>query len=449
MLPSTPLHHLLLRAVDRPLVMTSGNASDEPICTDDDEALERLGGIADAFVLHDRRIVARYDDSVVAVRTGAAEPTVWRRARSFAPHAFDLVGEVPRPILGTGALLHGAFCLAAGRKAFLSQHVGDLDTEEAMEGYRAAYDRSRELFRVEPEVVAHDLHPDLMTTRFAEGLGLPRTAVQHHHAHVAATMAEHGLEEPVVGLAFDGLGLGEDGTVWGGEVLVCDPGSSQRAGHLRTVVQPGGDAATTAPWRMALAHAADAGVLTEALALLGPPPKERDVALAQLASGFASPLTSSVGRLFDAVAALAGICGERATYEGQPASLLEQAADPSAGADPYRFDVTDEAVIDPRPAIAAIVEDLARCVDPSEVAARFHTGLARAAADAAERAARRHGLDRVVLGGGVFHNDLLTRRLVTDLDRRGLQVFLPRDVPVGDGGIALGQIWVAAHREVT
>ncbi|MGZ4132532.1 MAG: carbamoyltransferase HypF, partial [Actinomycetota bacterium] len=303
MLPSTPLHHLLLRAVARPLVMTSGNASDEPICVDDDEALARLAGIADAFVLHDRRIVARYDDSVVAVRSGDQAPSVWRRARSFAPHALDLSREVPRPILGTGALLHGAFCLASGRKAFLSQHVGDLDTEEALGAYRAAYDRACELFRVEPEVVAHDLHPDFMTTRFAEGLGLPRTAVQHHHAHVAATMAEHGLEGPVVGLAFDGLGLGDDGTIWGGEVLVSDAATSLRAGHLRTVRQPGGDAATTSPWRMALAHAADAGVLEGALALMEPPGEERDVVLAQLRSGFASPFTSSVGRLFDAVAA--------------------------------------------------------------------------------------------------------------------------------------------------
>jgi hydrogenase maturation protein HypF len=448
MLPSTPLHHLLTRAAGRPLVMTSGNATDEPICVDDDEALERLAGIADAFVLHDRRIVARYDDSVVAVRTGDRAPSVWRRARSFAPHALDLACEVPKASLGTGALLHGAFCLASGRKAHLSQHVGDLDTEEALAAYRDAYDRARALFRVEPEVVAHDLHPDFMTTRFAEGLGLPRTAVQHHHAHVAATMAEHGLDGAVVGLAFDGLGLGDDGTIWGGEVLVCDAATSRRVGHLRAVRQPGGDVATAAPWRMALAHAADAGVLELALLLLDPPRQERDVVLAQLRSGFGSPLTSSAGRLFDAVAALTGICRDRVTYEGQAATWLEQAADPSA-ADPYPFDVTDEIVLDPRPAIAAIVEDLTRGVDPAAVAGRFHAGLAVAAAEAGERAARRHALEQVVLGGGVFHNDLLTRRLVADLERRGLRVFLPREVPVGDGGIALGQVWVAAHREVT
>ncbi|HLB39754.1 MAG TPA: carbamoyltransferase HypF, partial [Actinomycetota bacterium] len=242
MLPATPLHHLVLRAVDRPLVMTSGNASDEPICITNDEAIERLGEIADMALLHDRDVVARYDDSVVRVRTGEAAPSVVRRARSFAPSPIDLAADVA-PTLGTGALLHGAFCLARGARAFLSQHVGDLDTEESMRAYRQALDRFRGIFRIEPELVAHDLHPDFMTTRFAASLGLPRVAVQHHHAHVAATMAEHGLSGAVVGLAFDGLGLGDDGTVWGGELLVCDAASYRRVGHLRQVVQPGGDAA--------------------------------------------------------------------------------------------------------------------------------------------------------------------------------------------------------------
>ena len=218
MLPSTPLHHLLLRAVDRPLVMTSGNASDEPICVTNEDAADRLAPIADAVLVHDRDVVARYDDSVVQVRTGDAAPSVMRRARSSAPSPIDLAIDAS-PTLGTGALLHGAFCLANAGKAFLSQHVGDLDTEESMAAYREALDRFREVFRIEPEIVAHDRHPDFMTTRFAASLGLPTVAVQHHHAHVAATMAEHGLDGEVLGLAFDGLGLGDDGTVWGGELL--------------------------------------------------------------------------------------------------------------------------------------------------------------------------------------------------------------------------------------
>ncbi len=247
MLPATPLHHLLLRAASVPLVMTSGNVSDEPICIGNQEALVRLGGIADAFVLHDRAIVARYDDPVVWLRPRDERPSVARRARSFAPSSIELRTPVQVPTLGTGAELHGAFCLATGRRAFLSQHIGDLDTEEAMAAYRDALARYREIFRVEPELVAHDLHPDFLTTRFAEELGLPRVAVQHHHAHVAATMAERGLEGEVLGIAFDGLGIGDDGTIWGGELLRCSSRSSTRVGRLRPVRQPGGDAATRSP----------------------------------------------------------------------------------------------------------------------------------------------------------------------------------------------------------
>jgi hydrogenase maturation protein HypF len=351
-------------------------------------------------------------------------------------------------VLGAGALLHGAFCIASGTTAFLSQHVGDLDTIEAMSAYRVAYDRCRELFRVEPELVAHDLHPDFMTTRFAEELGLPAVAVQHHHAHVAATMAEHGITDTVVGVAFDGFGFGDDGTIWGGEFLVCDPARYVRVGNLRTVPQPGGDAATKVPWRMALAHAAEADVLGQAIEILRPPADERDVVLGQLLSGLGSPPTSSIGRLFDAVAALVGVCRMRATYEGQPAMLLEQIADPCAHGT-YPFEVGEDLVLDARRAIEAIVHDVAMGIAPSTVAGRFHAGLAAASADAAARIAEIYGLHRVVLGGGVFHNDLFTTALVCRLEARGLEVLLPRQVPVGDGGVALGQVWVAAHTEVS
>ncbi|HSD48647.1 MAG TPA: carbamoyltransferase HypF, partial [Actinomycetota bacterium] len=347
MLPSTPLHHLLLRAVERPLVMTSGNRTDEPICIGNDEARERLAGVADAFLVHDREIVARYDDSVTRVWRGG--PVVLRRARSFAPTPIDLAAEVT-PTLGTGAELHGAFCLAAGTKAFLSQHVGDLDSDESLAAYAAALDRYEAVFQIQPEAVAHDLHPDFLTTRFAQDTGLPAFAVQHHHAHVATVIAEHRLEGRVIGVAFDGFGLGEDGTAWGGEFLVGDAGRVDRAAHLRPVALPGGDAAVRDPWRMAVSHAEDAGVLERALPLIGERDGETEVVLGQIRSGLATGATSSMGRLFDAVAALTGIC-DLATYEGQPAIMLEQAAEGGATRE-YPFDVSAEPggiVLDARP----------------------------------------------------------------------------------------------------
>jgi hydrogenase maturation protein HypF len=450
MLPSTPLHHLLLRATDRPLVMTSGNATDEPICIANDEALTRLTGIADAFIVHDREIVSRYDDPVSRVRTGDLEASVLRRARSFAPSALALAADVAVPTLGTGAELHGAFCLAIGRRAFLSQHIGDLDTEETMAAYRAAYERYRAIFRIEPELVAHDLHPDFMTTRFAEELGMPRVAVQHHHAHVAATMAEHGLAGEVLGVAFDGLGLGDDGTIWGGELLRCDAGGYVRAGRLRPVRQPGGDAATRHPWRMAIAHTTDAEVDDVSARMPGVPADQLEVVRGQLRSGLAAPWTTSAGRLFDAVAALLGVCTE-ATYEGQPAMLLEQIAD--AGLPPHDVGMScvDGLVqIDTRDLIAAVLDAIDRRDSPGAIAGRFHASLAAAVARACSTLRDDSGLDRVVLGGGVFHNDLFTSELTRRLTATGFTVFCPREVPVGDGGIALGQVLVAnARREAT
>jgi hydrogenase maturation protein HypF len=444
MLPSTPLHHLLLRAADGPLVMTSGNRSDEPICIDDDEALERLHGIADAFLVHDRAIVARYDDSVVRVWRGG--PVVLRRARSLAPTPIELAADVV-PTLGTGAELHGAFCLASGRRAYLSQHIGDLDTEEAMAAYRAALERSQTLFQVAPELVAHDLHPDFATTRFAEETGLPRMAVQHHHAHIASVMAEHRLEGPVIGVAFDGFGLGEDGQAWGGEFLLGEPAAFERSAHLLGVALPGGDAAVREPWRIAIAHARAAGVLDRALGLLRRDPKEVEVVLAQIEGALPTPVTTSIGRLFDAVAALTGVC-DRATYEGEPAIALEQAASGGATRE-YPFEVLSEPgglVLDPRPLVAAVVADLARGRPAHAVAGRFHRTIAAATLEVCRALRGSSGIDRVCLSGGVFHNDLLTSDLVARLETVGFHVFLPREAPVGDGGIALGQVHVAAAR---
>jgi hydrogenase maturation protein HypF len=448
MLPSTPLHHLLTREAGVPLVMTSGNASDEPICIEDADALERLAPIADAFLLHDRPIVARYDDSVVLLRRGERDPSALRRARSFAPHPIALARPVRSTVLGTGAELHGAFCVAAGSLAYLSQHVGDLVTDQAMGAYRAALDRACRVFELRPEVVAHDLHPDLLTTRFAEELGLPRVAVQHHHAHVVATMAEHGLEGDVIGIAFDGLGLGEDGTIWGGEFLRCSASHSNRIGRLRPVRQPGGDVATANPWRMALAHAEDAEMLDDAKRyLLAPDDEAWNAARAQARSGLVSPLTSSAGRLFDALAALLGIC-ERSTYDGQAAIELEQIADRDALAVPVELAERDGLLeVDTRDLVRAAIRGRRRGVDVGELAGAFHASFSEATAAAALRLAEGQSLERVVLGGGVFANDLLTARIVARLTGEGLQVFLPREIPVGDGGIALGQAVVAAQRE--
>jgi hydrogenase maturation protein HypF len=441
MLPATPLHHLLLRAVDGPLVMTSGNAADEPICIANEEALARLGGVADAFVLHDREIVARYDDPVVWVRPHDDRPSVVRRARSFAPTALELAIPAREPLLGVGAELHGAFCLADGRRAFLSQHFGDLDTEEAMAAFRDALDGYRAVFGIEPVLVAHDRHPDLLTTRFAEELGLPRVAVQHHHAHVAATMAEHGVEGEVLGVAFDGLGLGDDGTIWGGELLRCGAATYTRVGRLRPVRQPGGDAATHHPWRMALAFGAAAGAFDQVASRLRLSDGEAGVVRGQLDSGLAAPWTSSAGRLFDAVAAVLGACRD-ATYEGQPAILLEQLS--SSTASDYRapVEIDDGLVeIDTHDLFRAL---LARADEPAPATAGwFHAVLAEATARGCALARELTGLDRVVLGGGVFHNDRFTTELVRRLTGTGFRVFLPREVPVGDGGIAIGQVLVA------
>ncbi len=444
MLPATPLHHLLLRAAGRPLVMTSGNRSDEPICTTNTDAFRRLGDIADAFVLHDREIVARYDDSVMAVRRGA--PAVLRRARSVAPEPITLPANVD-DVLACGAELQTSFCLARGTNAYVSQHLGDLDSDEAFDAYREAVDRHRGLFRVEPRIVAHDLHPDFLTTRFAESLGLPRVAVQHHHAHVAAVMAEHRLHDPVLGVAFDGFGLGEDGSAWGGEFLACDWATSRRVGHLRAVPQPGGDAAVRQPALMAVAHAYDAGCLDGARVLLGPDGPDVDAVAARISAGLATTPTSSAGRLLDAVAALAGLC-RQTTFEGEPAILLEQAADPVATGS-YPVDVEerdDQLVVDTRPIIGGVVAELRTGVSVGAVARRCLRTLGAAVVDVCARLRDRTGLDRVCLAGGVWADDLLLDDVVADLEARRFSVFWPRALPPGDGGLSVGQALVAHAR---
>jgi hydrogenase maturation protein HypF len=463
MLPASPLHRLLSRAVDRPLVLTSGNRSEEPIAIDDADARDRLSGIADAWLTHDRRITARHDDSVSVVR--GAGPVLLRRARGHAPTPLPLGAPLRRSVLAVGGDLGNSFCLAAGTDAFVSAHVGDLDDDATITAWRNAVERHLRLVGVRPEVVAHDAHPDLHSTRLAEclaeELGIGRFPVRHHHAHVAAVMAEHRLVGPVLGVAFDGFGLGDDGAAWGGEFLVADACEYRRVGHLTAVPQPGGDLAVRHPVRMALAHARAAGCLPDALDLLGLDATSSadvlggvraDRLLAVSASTPGAPMTSSVGRLFDTLAVLCGLA-RSPSYEGQPAMLLEQTAltAPRCSAQLARFRVADPVadgrvgpiVVDPAPVVRAAVHELADGRPVAEVAAGFHTALADAVTEVVGSLAGREGLADVCLAGGVWANGLLVELVVSALAERGLGVHLANAVPPGDGGLCLGQALVA------
>jgi hydrogenase maturation protein HypF len=450
MLPYSPLHHLLFDAPDGtlpPLVMTSGNRSEEPIATDNADALRRLSDIADAFLLHDRPIHVRCDDSVSRVAAGGEVPI--RRSRGYAPFPVRLPFE-SRPVLAVGAELKSAICVTRGPYAFTSPHIGDLENVETYVSYRSMVERMMELFRVRPIAVAHDLHPDYLSTRYALGLdpALPRVAVQHHHAHVAACMAEHRLTGPVIGVAFDGTGYGPDGAVWGGEFLVADYAGFERVAHLGYVPMPGGDRAAREPFRMALAHLLRAfGEWDPELSpVREATDAERRMIRRQLEREINAPLTSSVGRLFDAVASLAGV-RHRARFEAQAAMELEALAEGPAGA-PYPVEIAGGAplVIEPGPMIRGVVDDLAEGAPPTRIAARFHATVAEAVVRISERMRASRGLDRVVLSGGVFQNAILLGATRQGLEACGFEVFSHHLVPPNDGGIALGQAAVAHAR---
>jgi hydrogenase maturation protein HypF len=449
LLAYTPLHDLLLEAAGRPLVMTSGNVSEEPMAAKDDEALARLSGIADLLLAHDREIENRCDDSVARVVAG--RPTVLRRSRGYVPRAVRLHRPVRRPVLACGAHLKNTFCLAAGDEAWLGPHIGDLDNLEATRAFEEQVERLQRFLGIRPEVIAHDLHPDYASTRYA--LDRPETAkvaVQHHHAHVTSAMGEHGLEGPVLGLAWDGTGYGTDGTAWGGELLLVDGGSFERRATLRPLRLPGSDEAIRQVWRIALAALDDA--------FEGAPPLDRlrlfdsipvrDVAVVRqmAAKGLRSPLAHGAGRYFDALGAL-GLGRRRATYEGQVALEWNLAADEAEGGS-YPFDLSEEGSLvqaDLRPLVRAAVGDLVAGAAPGRVSARFHEAMADVASALVRRAAREHGRLPVVLTGGCFQNVRLAegvvKRLQGDFDLR-----LHGEVPPGDGGIALGQALVADER---
>jgi len=455
-LPYAPLQHLLFADVRlRALVMTSANLSEEPIAIDNDEACARLHGIADAFLLHDREILQRCDDSVTAVVDGA--PQLLRRARGFVPLGIELPFDAP-PMLAVGGHLKNVFALARGHRVYQSQHLGDLESPQGLDFFRESLDHLMRTFEIEPEAVAHDLHPGYLSTQWARAWaaerGLPLLPVQHHHAHIAACMAEHALTAPVIGLALDGTGYGSDGKIWGGEVLLCGPRDFERFAHLDYVPMPGGEAAIREPWRMALGvlHAADFDVLDPALLhLIGATAQEAQVLQRMIQRGVNAPLTSSCGRLFDAAAALA--LGRRVVdYEAQAAIELEGIAvdehDSGAG---YAMELLggDWARREPlricaAPLWRALVADLRAGVSKPKIATRFHAGVAAGFVQAAQRARSATGTSQVALSGGCMHNRRLARLLRLGLEAEGFTVYQHRNVSPGDGGLSYGQIAVAA-----
>ncbi len=460
MLPYTPLHHLLLARVGRPVVLTSGNISDEPIVYRDGEAAGRLGGIADAFLTHDRPIHIRTDDSVVRAFRG--REAVLRRSRGYVPEPLDVPVRFARPVLACGAELKSTFCLARDGHAFVSHHIGDLENAETLRSFTEGIEHFRRLFDITPEVVAHDLHPEYLSTKYAADLadgevagaadlaGVELVGVQHHHAHIASCLADNRAAGPVIGVAFDGTGYGTDGTIWGGEFLIADLAGFERAGHLAPVPMPGGAAAIRQPWRMAAAYLDAAGCLDAAGGLRD----DLDVArrnqqlwpgvLAIARRGVNSPVTSSAGRLFDAVAAILGV-RDTINYEGQAAVELEQLADPAErGA--YRAAIAADGPlrIAGRDLVRAVAEDLAAGTSRSVIAGRFHNGVAGLITECCLLLRERHGLGTVALSGGVFQNLLLLDATVRQLEAHGFGVLVHSRVPCNDGGISLGQAVVAA-----
>ena len=472
MLPYTPLHHLLLGLAAGPIVLTSGNSSDEPIVYADADAVPRLGGIADAFLTHDRAIHLRTDDSVV--RSFRGRTAVLRRSRGYVPEPLPLGIRARRPILACGAELKNTFCLAKGDRAFVSQHIGDLENFETLRSFTEGIEHFRRLFDITPEVVAHDLHPEYLSTKYAAELGgLELTGVQHHHAHIASCLADNGEQGPVIGVAFDGTGYGTDGTIWGGEFLIAGLAAFERAGHLAGVPLPGGPAAIRQPWRMAAAYldAAYPDGPPDGLAVERRNERRWDNVVSMARRGLNSPVTSSAGRLFDAAAAILGV-RDLINYEGQAAIELEQLADPAetgsyqaaidqpgtgqaeAGQSRRGTGIGNEGTglggllrVRGADLIRGVTDDLAAGVEIGVISARFHNGVAAVIEAGCLLLRERHGLATVALSGGVFQNQLLLNRTVDALERSGFRVLVHSRVPCNDGGISFGQAVVAAARD--
>ncbi len=452
MLPYTPLHHLLMADVNRPVVMTSGNQSEEPIARDNAEAMIRLGTIADYFILHNREIFSRYDDSVVMYEVGAKR--MLRRARGFAPYPIRLAQQVPQ-ILGTGAQEKNTFCLTRDDNAFMSQHIGDMENLETIDHFENTLGLYKKMFRIEPKMIACDLHPDYFTTKWAEAeasrLGVPLVKVQHHHAHIASCLAENGVESKVIGVALDGTGYGADGKIWGGEFLVADLMGFERAAHLEYLPLPGGEAAVKKPYRTAvgyLYHLFGREGLTIASRCPGYGDRsEMELIKRQIDRKLNVPETSSVGRLFDAVSALLGI-RRWIQYDAQAAIELEMAAEGVATEASYPFDIEDDGghrVIRVKKLFETLIGDIDTAVATPEMAARFHNAVVDIIEKACQIIKVDTGLDAVALSGGCFMNRRLLRQTISRLSQSGFKVYAHRDVPTNDGGISLGQAAVAAH----
>jgi hydrogenase maturation protein HypF len=445
MLAYTPLHHLLLHDVGRPLVMTSGNIAEEPIAKENDEAKRRLKGLADYFLLHDRDIHSRYDDSVYMVVEEKPQPI--RRARSYAPFPARLPFKSV-PLLAVGAQEKSTFCLVHDEYAFVSQHIGDLENIETIEHFATTVELYKRLFRITPELIAHDLHPDYLSTRYAlETKGsLPIVGVQHHHAHIASCMMDNGITGPVIGVAFDGSGWGPDNTVWGGEFFVADLLGFRRVGCIEPLPLPGGELAIKKPYRIAIAYIYRLfGSIPELPFLRDVAEEERHLIAQQVDKGINTPLTSSCGRLYDAVSALLDVC-KTITFEGQAAIELEMCSTATGSQRPYAYGLEEQNgmwQVRVRPLLEAILNDIRSGVPVQQIGLRFHDTLARVITDVATRVAAETGISRVALSGGCFQNRLLLRRTLPLLQEAGFDVLFHRQVPCNDGGISLGQAAIA------
>lgn len=457
LLPYAPLHHLLFAEGLGPIVMTSGNPSNEPLTCENEEALERLGPLADGFVLHDRDIRRRVDDSVVI--SGPTGVTPIRRARGFAPAAVVLPKRSPRTILAVGGELKCTVCLYRGHDAVLSEHLGDLKSASTYRHFVGTIDKLAELLRCRPDGIAHDLHPTYLSTQYARRQTLPLFGVQHHHAHIVSCIAEHGEYGPVLGVSCDGTGYGEDGAIWGGEILVARAADYRRVGHLRYFLLPGGDAAAEQTYRPALSVLRQIDA-TRREALLARMPEaaggNRPMIEQVMDRRVNCPETSSLGRLFDAAAWILSVCRWNG-HEAQAAMALEERADEwlrrnGGRVEPYPFALNRQGSmleLDWRPLLAALAADAAAERDSGESAARFHEGIARMIAVGAAESAEREGLKTIALSGGCFANQILLQRTVEHLEAAGFRVLTHRRVPCGDGGLALGQAVAAAARMET
>ena len=452
MLPYTPLHRLLFHpeGVFKALVMTSGNMSDEPIVIENDDALERLSSIADFFLLHDRGIYMRVDDSILRV-DGKARRLI-RRARGFVPDVIPL-GEETEEVFAAGSLLKNTFCITKGQNAIVSQHIGDLENLEAMEFYKETLRNLKNTFRADPKIVAHDLHPDYLSTAFALEYArehkIPAEkviAVQHHHAHIAGAMAEHELRNDVIGVSFDGTGFGTDGNIWGGEFLIANRQEFKRAAHLKYTRLPGGDMAAKEPWRMAISYLADSGGVDSVEGFRQRIGSKAGIVEDMIRKGVNSPYTSSMGRLFDAVASIAGVRDE-ITFEAEAAIELESIADRGeTGGYPFVVIGSEPLEIDAAPLIRAVVQDVNKGASVEAIAGRFHNAIAEMTLQVSTMLRDSSGINDIVLTGGVFQNSLLAKLATVRLEKAGFKVYMPEKVPSNDGGISLGQAVVAWER---